>query len=522
VSARRVRIFAVRAWAIWLMVAVPVALRAALPVGSEFAINSYTSSNQKASSVGLDADGDFVVVWQSYTQDGSQYGIFGQRFTSAGVASGVEFQVSTYTSNQQMGPRVGVEDDGDFTVVWASAQDGSGYGIFARRFASSGAPLGPELQVNTYTSNGQSGPGLAMEHDGDFVVAWASFGEDGSSYGVFARRFASNGNPTTGAFQVNTYSVDNQRGPSVAVEGDGDFVVVWQSNAQDGDGSGVFGRRFASSGSAIGGELQIHTYTTSHQTGPTVAMLAGGAFVVAWNGNFPGGSLLEIRGRRFDSSGAAIGGEFQVNTVTGGTQNYARLASDDDGALVVVWEFLGVKARSFGASGPVSPEFQVDGPTGGGYALALDLNAGGDFVVTWSRYGADGGQSGVLGRRNTVLSPLLDVDLSSDIGPLTDGLLVLRHGFGFTGATLVTGAVSPNCLRCESAAIAAFIDANLSAFDVDGDGAPEPLTDAILIVRYLFGFRGTTLVTGAVDAVNCTRCDAAAIEPYIAGQLLVP
>ena len=51
--------------------------------------------------------------------------------------------------------------------------------------------------------------------------------------------------------------------------------------------------------------------------------------------------------------------------------------------------------------------------------------------------------------------------------------------------------------------------------DIDGDGEVDPLTDSLLVLRYTFGFRGATLITGAVDG-DCTRCDAPSIEAYIA------
>ena len=54
------------------------------------------------------------------------------------------------------------------------------------------------------------------------------------------------------------------------------------------------------------------------------------------------------------------------------------------------------------------------------------------------------------------------------------------------------------------------------ALDIDGNGVKSPLTDGLLALRYLFGFRGATLINGAVDTVNCTRCTAVAIEAYLA------
>ena len=55
-------------------------------------------------------------------------------------------------------------------------------------------------------------------------------------------------------------------------------------------------------------------------------------------------------------------------------------------------------------------------------------------------------------------------------------------------------------------------------FDIDGNGLVEPLTDTLLALRYVFGFRGGTLITGAVGA-GCTRCTAPEIEAYMAGKV---
>jgi hypothetical protein len=79
---------------------------------------------------------------------------------------------------------------GDFVVAWSShGQDGSSYGIIARRFNSTGTALGGELQVNSYATGVQSVPSVGIDGDRDFVVAWRSYGQDGSQNGVFARRF---------------------------------------------------------------------------------------------------------------------------------------------------------------------------------------------------------------------------------------------------------------------------------------------------------------------------------------------
>ncbi|MDG1925263.1 MAG: DUF5011 domain-containing protein [Pseudomonadales bacterium] len=94
----------------------------------------------------------------------------------------------------------------------------------------------------------------------------------------------------------------------------------------------------------------------------------------------------------------------------------------------------------------------------------------------------------------------LDVDDNGEAEPLTDGLLILRHLFGFSGSALTEGAVGENSKRIDAGAIDAHLTANRSAMDIDGDGEVRPLTDGLLILRHLFGFAGNALIDGAVGS----------------------
>jgi len=219
------------------------------PVGPEFRVNSYTTDVQFFPSVAYDSAGNFVVAWESYTQDGSDFGIFAQRYASSGVPLGGEFRVNTFTTSNQRFPSVASDSAGNFVVAWFSAdQDGSGNGIFGQRYASNGAPVGAEFRINAYTTGHQFTPQVASDPAGNFVVVWYSGGQDGFGYGVFGQRFASNGPPLGGEFQINTYTPYSQFVSSVASDSAGNFVVVWFSDFQDGSGEGIFGRRYASTG----------------------------------------------------------------------------------------------------------------------------------------------------------------------------------------------------------------------------------------------------------------------------------
>jgi len=268
-----------------------------LEVSTEFQINTYTTNGQQDPDVSTESNGDFVAVWESSAQDGSSFGVFAQRYDSSGMKVGAEFQVNTYTSGRQDDPAVSSDTDGDFVVVWReeSGLDGDSNGVFAQRYDSSGMKVGTEFQVNTYTTNDQNQPAVCCDAAGDFVVVWTSY-QDGDEYGVFGQRYASNGTAQGSEFQVNSYTTGYQYYASVSCEPDGAFVVAW-SGDHDGDGYEVFARRYDSAGNEVGGEFQVNTYTTGSQKVPVVCCDAKGDFVVAWES--PDGDRDGIFGRTF-------------------------------------------------------------------------------------------------------------------------------------------------------------------------------------------------------------------------------
>jgi len=160
---------------------------------------------------------------------------------------GPEFRVNTYTTNYQTGPAVASDASGRFVVVWSSlSQDGDSNGVFGQRYASTGEPLGPEFRVNTYTTAYQGQTAVGADAAGNFVVVWdSSYCGPGAFFGVFGQRYASTGPPLGPEFRVNTYTTNTQSSQAVASDSSGNFVVVWSSQFQDGSDFGIFGQRFS-------------------------------------------------------------------------------------------------------------------------------------------------------------------------------------------------------------------------------------------------------------------------------------
>jgi len=437
-----------RAWSVALMfvaLSVPLLARAGVvPAGTEFQVDTYTSQDQIGGAVCAAPDGSFVVVWNSGPIDPD---IFAQRYASNGAKAGSEFQVNTYTPSDQYLPQICCDAAGDFVVVWQSHyQDGEFAGLFGQRFASSGAFLGTEFQVNTYTTGSQGAAQICCDAAGDFVVVWANFSEVGSQSEIVGQRFLSDGSFSGGEFHVNTYTPGYQSYPALCCDVSGDFVVVWESDGQDGNRFGVFGQRFASNGLLLGSEFQVNTYTTGQQIGPAICCDREGDFTVVWDsypeGFNPSGPGGDVFGQRFASGGEPRGTEFQVNVYTTGRQNEfggGAICCGPNGDFVVTWssygqdgDLDGIFARRFGHTGGASSEFQVNTYTSGDqFGARVACDAKGGFVVVWESAGQDGSSEGVSGQRFELLAQIPTPALS--FAGIAAGVLAL---LGAGGAAL--------------------------------------------------------------------------------------
>ena len=305
-------------------------------IGPEFQVNSVTTARQTAPRVATFSDGSFVVVWASENQDpnGSR-GVYARRYRPDGTRRGPEFRVNQTIAESQAGAEIATFSNGGFVVVWTSTdQDGSNNGVYGQRFRADSTRAGPEFRVNTHTENIQQVPSVAVLADGSFVVIWESWDQDGSGIGIYGQRYSSTGARVGQEFRVNTTRAGDQMRPAVASVSNGGFVVVWIGN--DSDGQGIFGQRYNANGARSGIQFRVNTTTAQHQGNPSVAAWGPDGFVVAWdspdNANSDG-----VRAQRFDAQGR-VGPEFLVNTTRIDFQIDAALAQLSNGGFVIVWE----------------------------------------------------------------------------------------------------------------------------------------------------------------------------------------
>ena len=237
-----------------------------------------------------------------------------------------EFQVSTTPPGFDYGvdsaDSVAIGDDGRFIVTWSNPY-GANSGCLQRSYN----PFGNAESLPAPVSSAGSGwlSDVARDASGRYVIVWMG-GDDK----IWGRRFDSDGAPIGDDFQVNTSSTPISS-PHVASDPAGNIVVAWAtSGAAGGD---VMARLFDSHGAPRGDEFPVNAFTSGDQVASGAAMAPDGHFALSWGGDGTLGKGVFVR--IFDSAGAAITGDVQLNTVPVVSQ--PDVSIDSAGQIVVVW-----------------------------------------------------------------------------------------------------------------------------------------------------------------------------------------
>jgi hypothetical protein len=409
-----------------------------VPIGSETPVNTTLTNNQVTNiesprSIASDSNGNFVVVWnEDGARDGFQRGVYTQRFAANGNKLGGEILVNaTAIAADQAYVSVAMNASGAFVVTWSNFN--TNWDVRAQIFDNTGAKVGGGIAVNTTTAIDQKFSSVAMDNTGNFVVTWQSFdqenGPGANTWGIYARRFDSTGAALTAEIFVNGNALraGDQISPSIAMNAsNGNFVVVWSGDGTSaGDPSGIVGQQFTTTGIKTGGVFLVNTTTSGAQVTPSVAMNTSGRFVVAWNDPANAG---DINARVYNYTAGAVPvaqtAVFAANSTTAGSQVAPSAAISAAGNVVITWTAdaqdgsgNGVYARHFNPAGVAfESEFRINTTTTNNQQYSSVALNGHNYVVSWSGEGV-GDTSGVFVQRVTTA---LVVDTANDPTGLGD------------------------------------------------------------------------------------------------------
>jgi hypothetical protein len=290
-----------------------------------------------------------------------------------------EAQINTFTRDHQRYPSVAADAAGNYIVTWESyQQEDLDWNIYAQRFTADGTPLGTEFRVNQDARNFHTDSSVAMDDEGNFVVVWTQ----GPDAFVWARRFSANGKPLGDEFVVDW--APRSGTASVAMNGIGEFVVAWDVT-DDNDRRSVFAQYYLSNGNWLG-VIPVSTNVAGNAGKPDVAIDADGDFMVTFE--VVGDPLLAgTYARRFERPGRSplpAAPETLVSTDAGGPAGPA-VAMSGDGSGVVTWSTAGgIYGRVYEPLGlPQGPGFLVEATPEGPRSIDVAAHPSRNFIVTW-------------------------------------------------------------------------------------------------------------------------------------------
>lgn len=300
-------------------------------VGGMFQVNGLTAGYQRAAlwdggnSVAMDANGDFVVVWtDNYGYDGEGLGVFISRFAADGSAlDGGDVQVNgVITSDAQTAGAVAAAPDGRFVVTFL---DYGSDAVYARLYAADGTPRGDEFQVDEGLGVLDKPSDVTMAADGAFVIVWQ---EDLTT--IKARRYDSDGNALDAAVTVTSGS-DGVEQPVVAMDPAGNYVIAWRQAGAT--GTDIMVRRFLADGSALDATAFVVNTASTWGGYPDIAVDGSGNFVVVWQQAIN----HDIYAKRFAADGNILNDEFLVfRSSDCGSVYMPHVAMDAEGDFAVV------------------------------------------------------------------------------------------------------------------------------------------------------------------------------------------
>jgi hypothetical protein len=236
-------------------------------------------------------------------------------------------------------------------------------------------PVGAEVLLSDVPvlSNDAHDAFIASDDAGNFAAVWG--GDDGDGGGIYARLYDAAGHAASAEFLVNETTLGQQQIPSIAMAGDGRFVVTWDS------GTTAMARLFAADGTPLTGEFEAISAGNKESSAVGVGMDDAGNFAILTVASKDLGTSFPFPiyyVQRYDSSGNAVGSKIRVADRPGGNLD-EDFAMDKDGNFVVAWWDDGILAQRYDAAGNalgsplVVDNFNTATPT-----LAI---AGGRFIL---------------------------------------------------------------------------------------------------------------------------------------------
>ncbi|MDW3208402.1 MAG: putative Ig domain-containing protein [Reichenbachiella sp.] len=364
---------------------------------NDIQISDNTNFQTRRQSIAMDkVSGDFMVAFTEYS--GSYSSVLASKYKSDGTAIFEEEELTNYASTDDI-PDVSANLAGEFVVAWNHVQ-GNGH-MNMSIFDSENELIYENYEaINPENFSSQGGVAVALDLDGDAVAVVGAY--YGGGYNVYTKTIAPPlaGNVDNGMeFIVNSITSDNQTSPDVAQNADGDFVVVWRDTYA---GQAIKAQRYNEKGIRQGSEIIVNNNTSTSSRYPSVALNDEGNFMVVWHFYNGGTGGEDVMGSVYDWNGEVVKDDFILNSdETDGHQVYPDIALDENGDFRVIWSsttysddsYSAIATKKFSPTGvaesAVTNYLTDDVLNVNDHRGSIAINEDGDIAVSYT-YGYDG------------------------------------------------------------------------------------------------------------------------------------
>lgn len=371
--------------------------------GSNQHVNVDTGSAWlESQSLAMAANGDFAIVWADNRQGNSD--IYFQRYDDSGNRFEKNQKANDDTgSARQRFAKIAMEENGDFILAWLDTRNGNA-DVYFQRYNSSGDILGNNQQVTDQARDFGQTPSVAVDGAGNFVIAFGQQRSENSwEKDIYFQRYDASGARQGKKQQVNDFSDDGGQSPAIAMDNNGNFVIAWDDLRNE--SNNIYFQRFDTSGGKQGGNQKVSEHEGS-QSRPEIVMHSSGNFIIAWDDGRDGDR--DIYFQRYDVSGSRQANNQKANDDTGSEfQNNAGIAIDGNGNFVIAWrdsrngnpDIYFQRYDAFGIMQGDNQKANDDAGSARQSYPAIAMEPGGNFVIVWQDYRNDARLPDIMGQR---------------------------------------------------------------------------------------------------------------------------
>ena len=250
-------------------------------IKDDFVITNNTA-NQYDPTIAVDQNNRIIIAWEDYRD--SDWNIYAKILDSDGNIIRNDFAVTNNTATQWY-PTITTDKNSRIIIAWRDYRNSatSGYDIYAKILDANGNVIKDDFAITTNTAD-QNDPTIAVDQNNRIIIAWEDSRSD-SYYDIYAKILDSNGNTIKDDFKVNfAPSGTHQYDPSIITDYNNRIIIVWRD---DKNGNyDIYAKILNSGGNVIENDFRIDqapsTYSSHTTTDESVAVDQNGNIVVVW------------------------------------------------------------------------------------------------------------------------------------------------------------------------------------------------------------------------------------------------